>query len=112
VISSPQFPLSFSPNESCEYEIYVEEDYEVTLTTLVMNLTSSADCLEGDAIEVFKRNSTNEYELVTKLCGVGNYAPFTIRNADRVLLSFSSGYTTNGKFKIRYQQTPSDDYFY
>ena len=78
---------------------------------MVMNLMSSADCSTGDVIEVFKSNSTNEYELVTKLCGVGNYSPFTVRNADSVLLSFSSGYATDGKFKLRYQQTPSDDYF-
>ena len=77
-----------------------------------MNLQSSANCSDGDFIEVLKMNATNIYETVTRLCGIENYAPLTITNTTQVLLKFSSGYNSDGGFKIRYEQIPSIGYHF
>lgn len=113
IIVSPQYPLAHGPKEECEYEISVQSQYQLILTTLHMNLPSSADCSkESDSvIEVFKKTDvTSEYQRITRLCGKENYAPYTIRNSSHVLLRFSSGYINEGQFKLRYEQVPESDY--
>ncbi len=109
IITSPQYPLHYTHNERCEYEIFVKEGHQVILTTLHMNiLRSSADCNEGSVIDVQKRIGDSEnYKMLTKLCGTENYAPYVIRNATQVLLRFSSDYKDGGQFKIRYHQIPN-----
>ena len=119
IIVSPQYPLAHKPTEDCEYEITVQPDHQLILTTLHMNLESSADCSKVDdaVIEVSKRSDpASEYQKVTRLCGKENYAPYTIRNSSHVLLRFSSGYLNEGQFrqgqfKLRYEQVPENQYF-
>lgn len=114
IIVSPQYPLAHGLNEQCEYQITVKPQHQLILTTLHMNLHSSADCShENDAvIEVFRKTSpAEEYKRISYFCGKENYAPYTVRNATQVLLKFSSGYVeAEGQFKLRYEQVPENDY--
>ncbi len=96
------------PQEECEYEISVLPDHELILSTLHMNLLSSADCSQGDVIDVMQRSdSSSDYTRLTRLCGKENYAPFVIHNSSQVLLKLSSTeYIHGGRFKLRYEQIP------
>lgn len=95
------------PQEECEYEILIQPRHELIISTLLMNLPSSADCSQGDVIEVMKRTSSaDRYRRLTKLCGGENYAPLIIRNSSHVMLKLSSGYINGGQFKLRYEQIP------
>ena len=111
IITSPQYPLKHSPRERCEYEIVVRPRHELILSTRLMQLPSSADCSQGDVIEVLKKHgATSSYKRLTYLCGNENYAPLIIRNSTHILLKLSSGYIRGGKFKLRYEQIPEYNY--
>lgn len=110
IITSPQYPLMHKPQEECEYEIAIRPRHELILSTLHMNLPSSADCLHGDVIEVMKKaDSASGYTRLTRLCGSENYSPIIIRNSSYVMLKLSSGYINGGQFKLRYEQIPEYD---
>lgn len=95
------------PREECEYEILIQPKHDLIVSTLHMNLPSSADCSQGDVIEVMKRTgSADSYRRLTKLCGGENYAPLVIRNSSHVMLKLSSGHINGGQFKLRYEQIP------
>ena len=122
IITSPQYPLMHSPREQCEYEIEVLPAHEVLLSTLHMQLPSSADCSEGDTIQVLKRTVDGSFDYgdagdggydedgfkeLTRLCGMENYAPLIIRNSTHIRLRLSSSeYINGGRFKLRYEQVP------
>jgi hypothetical protein len=96
--------------EECEYEIFIQPRHELILSTLHMNMPSSADCSHGSVIEVMKKTDFNEdYTNLTRLCGYENYAPLIIRNSTNVMLKLSTGFLDGGQFKLRYEQIPEYD---
>lgn len=108
IITSPQYPLMHKTQEMCEYEISIMPRHELILTTLHMNLPASADCLQGDVIEIMKKSSvSSDYKKQTVLCGRENYARLIIHNSSHVLLKLSSGFINGGQFKLRYEQIQS-----
>lgn len=89
----------------CTYQIRVQRNHNLILTTLDMNMPAIADCSDGDRLLVSRGTQKHQVHL-TVLCGQNLFAPYIVRGARRVMLDFKSDYIREGRFQLRYQQVP------
>ena len=108
IITSPQYPLNYRPNEHCVYKIRVKANHDLVIKTEEMNMPAKADCTEGDSILISSEVGKKITHL-TRLCGQRQLAPYTVRRSNSVKyvrLEFTSDYKREGKFLLRYERIP------
>ena len=105
IITSPQYPLPYGPNENCLWQIWITSGYDFVLTILVRDV----NCNNQDDVEVRGSDGTNLFPITT-LCTLRQATgAFLIRGISTVLLHFTSHNSStqsNTGFVIRYEKIP------
>ena len=114
LIPSPNYPIKYRPNESCEYTIEVKPGHDLILKTLDLNIPSELvgaepPCGNGtdDRILVLKKTTSSKlYDEVEAFCGKDPFPSLIIRGASSVLIKFTSNSVREGRFLLQYEQVP------
>ena len=107
IITSPQYPFNYRPNENCSWEIRVNDERDLIITILEIDVAATPQCSIGDRL-VLSRKDQNNTEVLKVICGkMTSPVAYRIRGVSLVLLEFFSDSTNQAKgFKLRYEQIP------
>lgn len=110
-ITSPQYPLSYRPNENCEWTIHLLQDHDLVLTFETIDLPAMPGCGYDDYLLVTGVGNDGKETGLTTFCGKdASFEPYTIPRGryEDVLISFRSNRFRQGKgFVLNYQQIPN-----
>jgi len=106
VIESPQYPIQYTGDADCTYEIEALPNHDIILTILNIDMPARADCT-GDSLTLSKVEDDMSVTMLTVFCGTETFPKYTVIRPKSVLIHFKSDSRRGGTFKLRYTQEPS-----